>query len=46
MMHTESRQPATGPKPWTLETMPHPSRYDEKGMAGIGIPNNPSVARV
>lgn len=29
-------QPATGPKPWTLETMPHPSRYDEKGMAGIG----------
>lgn len=29
-------QPATGPKPWTLETMPHPSRYDEKGLAGIG----------
>lgn len=36
MMHTEADQPATGPKPWTLETMPHPSRYDEKGMAGIG----------
>ena len=30
MMHTESRN-----KP-TEETEPHPSRYDEKGLAGIG----------
>lgn len=30
MMHTESRN-----KP-TEETTPHPSRYDEKGLAGIG----------
>lgn len=30
MMHTESRN-----KP-TEDTEPHPSRYDKKGLAGIG----------